>query len=1022
MNFRTVVALSCLMSALAPATAGAAGPGDDVLVSGPAGLGPLDPGLSAWNGSGRPDFAHAFGSDDVTADGRYAVFVSSADGLAPGEDLGVTHVFRKDLVTGTLVVVDTGSNGSATDPTISDDGRYVAFASVASNLAAGDGTRDADVFVKDLQAGTTALVTPAASGPDCLECLHPVLSGNGSTVAFATRDTLVAGDTGTRLDVYARAAAGGPYTLVSATPGGTTASNGESDKPSITTDGTTVAFLSTATDLDVGDDPNNGTDAYVRVLALTSAGLASAQNASTFGIGFGSVQDAQISGDGTKVVFTDNAAYVAADTDGTLYDVYRRILGVSHVTELMSLSTAGVDADLAAFGAATDGTGTRVAFTSSATNLGGATAGNDLYVRDTGAGTTTPLTDAAVTVASPAVSDGAGAKVVFFANAPIGDGQSPAAIHAEPVGGGTIALVSAPSSGQALLPGLTAVRLPNFTQSERRLSTFGRYAVFASDAPALGGPAGVTECWRRDLRTGALDLISKSGATIADSCFEPTISAEGTRVAFMTFTSLSGDDTTPSDADVYLRDLSSGTTSLVSRADGGAGANSDGTIGDAEISGDGRRIGFVSNATNLGVPAGDFHLYVRDTVAGTTQIADRFNAGGAISDKPLTSFTEISLDDTGGRVAFDSTAQLAGADTDVLPDIYVRDLGAATTTLASVQSDAAGGAKGTVGSSKAVLSADGRHVVFTSAAQNLDPSLAPWPGSATFQIFSRDLDARTTTLVSRSASGTAAGDASVFNAATDAGGDVVAFDGTPNGLTTTLTPDVNGGEAFIIVRRLSTGATQVVHFPLIEPELGLPGVSSPVLSEDGRCLGFFARARGLAPGLSPDFAQMFARPLEGDCGTLAPGTAPVGTPSGNAPLAAPRLSKVSLTRRRFRVGARATALSARRTAAGTTIRFTLSSTATVTIRFTRSAAGRRSGRRCVAPTRRLRRAKACRRTIAEGVLTRRRLSPGAHRVAFSGRVGRRALKAGSHAAALVAADSTGQASAPVTLTFRIVRR
>ena len=1017
--------------ALVPLVAGAAGVGDTILLSGPAGLDPLDPALGAWNASGRAELAHGSSSDDVTADGHFAVFTSTADGLAPGEDLGVSHIFRKDLVTGALTVVDAGSNGSAADPAVSDDGRYVAFTSLASNLAATDTTRDADVFVKDLLTGTVTLITPAAAAtPSCFECLRAAISGNGDLVAFATAAALDAGDGGTRSDVYARQRTGGAYTLVSATPGGVTSSNGESAAPSITTDGTTVAFTSTATDIDPGNDPNNGTDIYVRVLAAT---LASAQDGNTFGVGAGGVNDGQISGDGTRVVFTDNASYVAGDTDA-FNDVYRRTLATK-VTELVSVSTAGTDADAAAFSSATDASGARVAFISAATNLGGTVSGNDLYVRDTGSSTTAAVTDAGGGVAAPSLSDGAGAKVVFFENAVLADGPTPSAIHAAPIGGGAPSLVSAPNAGPALRPQLTAVSPINFTQSERRLSADGRYAVFASGAAALGTPViAINECWRRDLRTGALDLVSTAGAGgAAIACQSPTISADGTRVAFVTQTPLTADDGAPNDADVYVRDLTAGTTTFVSRADGAAGANSDGLVGDAEISADGRRVGFTSSATNLGEPGGGpgkYHIYVRDLAANTIQIADRFQAGGAVGDKPLDGFTEISLSADGGRVAFNSNAQLVTTDTDLLPDVYVRDLAAATTTLISVQSAAAGGAKGVLGSSKAVISGDGRRVAFDSSAQNLEPALAPWPVSASFEIFLRDVDAQTTTMVSRSASGTVAGDASAFNAAIDASGDVVAFAGNAVGLTTNVTPDVTDGGNFIVVRRMASGTTQTVHVPPIEPENGLPGIESPVLSEDGRCLGYFARGRNLVLGLSPDFTQMFARPLQGDCGTLAPlvtGPAVPQTPPGAVvvPISAsgPQLSNVSLSRTRFRVGPKATVLSARRKpGVGTTVRFTIGSLATVKIRFARAALGRRSGVRCVVPTRKLARAKRCTRQRPEGTLTRRGLKAAAYRVPFSGRIGKRALAPGAHVATLVATNTAGVATVSKPLAFTIVAR
>jgi hypothetical protein len=130
-----------------------------------------------------------------------------------------------------------------------------------------------------------------------------------------------------------------------------------------------------------------------------------------------------------------------------------------------------------------------------------------------------------------------------------------------------------------------------------------------------------------------------------------------------------------------------------------------------------------------------------------------------------------------------------------------------------------------------------------------------------------------------------------------------------------------------------------------------------------------------------------------------------------------------MTNRRFRVGPKRTAVTARRRRAkvGTTFRFTLSDAATVRIRIDQLKKGRRSGRRCVKPTRRLRRHKTCTRAALKGTLTRRALAAGAHRVAFSGRIGRRRLAAGRYRATLRATGPTGLASASTTLRFTIVR-
>ena len=142
------------------------------------------------------------------------------------------------------------------------------------------------------------------------------------------------------------------------------------------------------------------------------------------------------------------------------------------------------------------------------------------------------------------------------------------------------------------------------------------------------------------------------------------------------------------------------------------------------------------------------------------------------------------------------------------------------------------------------------------------------------------------------------------------------------------------------------------------------------------------------------------------------------------PVATPELSKVSVTNSRFRVGPSATALNAstrRRAPIGTRFRFTLNRAARTFIKLARNASGRQVGRRCLAPTRARVRAKRkkCTRSIAAGTLTRS-AKRGANSVAFSGRVGRTKLPAGTYAATL-SAQADGRTSGRRTLGIRIVK-
>ena len=135
----------------------------------------------------------------------------------------------------------------------------------------------------------------------------------------------------------------------------------------------------------------------------------------------------------------------------------------------------------------------------------------------------------------------------------------------------------------------------------------------------------------------------------------------------------------------------------------------------------------------------------------------------------------------------------------------------------------------------------------------------------------------------------------------------------------------------------------------------------------------------------------------------------------------PSVSRFSMTRRRFRVGRSRTprtALAPR----GTTFRFRLSELATVRIAIQRALPGRRVGRRCRRPTRRLRNRRRCTRFVRRGTLTRRNLKAGSRRVRFSGRIGRVALKVSRYRATISATDPAGNRSRSRRVTFRVVRR
>lgn len=204
----------------------------------------------------------------LSADGRYVAFSSEAENLVPGDTNGRSDVFVRDRLAGTTRRVSVGSAGEQGDdmswrPRISADGLVVAFESRATTLVPGDSNGMMDVFVHEPATGTTTRVTVAddeAQGN--AESYISSISGDGSLVAFASGSTnLVPGDANGVFDVFLRDWKGGTTSRVSVAAGGGDP-DGESAMPSISSDGRFVAFASEATNLGPADG-NGLMDAFV---------------------------------------------------------------------------------------------------------------------------------------------------------------------------------------------------------------------------------------------------------------------------------------------------------------------------------------------------------------------------------------------------------------------------------------------------------------------------------------------------------------------------------------------------------------------------------------------------------------------------------------------------------------------------------------------------------------------------------------------------------------------------------------
>ena len=297
------------------------------------------------------------------------------------------------------------------------------------------------------------------------------------------------------------------------------------------------------------------------------------------------------------------------------------------------------------------------------------------------------------------------------------------------------------------------------------LSASGRYVAFWSWARNLSeaDENDSPDVFVRDLSTKTTSLVSRQSAADGGAggtlpSYGGSISADGRYVTFFSYADNLTDADPGGGADVFVRDLKTKQTALVSRqsaVDGGAAAN--GFSYSGGVSADGRYVAFVSFADNLSDSDGDGteDVFVRDMQTSETILVSRQSAadGGAAgngdSNRPV-----VSAD--GRYVAFASRADnLSSADDDRARDIFVRDLQTNETILVSRRSTAEGGAGGDSDSNVPSISADGRYVAFWSYADNLSDADRDRDkyGSATIDVFLRDLRTNTTTLVSRADSG-----------------------------------------------------------------------------------------------------------------------------------------------------------------------------------------------------------------------------------------------------------------------------
>lgn len=309
----------------------------------------------------------------ISADGRYVVFESLATNLD-----GVVNennnwdVFVHDRLTGVTEQISVasggviGGEGASGEASISADGRYVAFMSNSSNLVADDGNHVADVFLRDRVNNTTIRVSRDTGGQDANGASgQAYITGNGQWIVFSSVATdLVADDDNGLGDVFRYEVATGQIVRVSLNALGHEAS-GASNNPTISEDGRYAAFESFATNFAAGD-ADGITDVFVKDMVGGSVERISRNLSGVEGNGHSS--DAQISADGAVVVFHSFASDLVASDTNNAPDVFAFKRATQEMIRV-STDAAGNQSFGFAVNAAVSGDGNVVVFESDGMDL-----------------------------------------------------------------------------------------------------------------------------------------------------------------------------------------------------------------------------------------------------------------------------------------------------------------------------------------------------------------------------------------------------------------------------------------------------------------------------------------------------------------------------------------------------------------------------------------------------------------------------------------------------------------------------
>jgi Tol biopolymer transport system component len=799
---------------------------------------------------------------DISTNGQTVLFESAANDLIADDTNGFSDIFARDIASGKTLLVSVNTNGTVANrpsaqAAMTPDGRFVVFVSRATDLVLDDTNGISDVFVRDLQNGVTTLACPGAAGTASSGSSSPFITPDGRYVVFLSTATNLVPGVVTSGEVYVRDLAAGETRVASTKAHQVLAGTIVSYSHSISDDGNYVAF-------ETSSNPTTGTGAIFRY--SLQSGVLDLVSTNAIGIRSGYIayrqfRNPEMSQDGRFIVFvekTSNGSKVslwdAQDASTTL--VSETVDHAEPENSICEWPTISPD-------------GSYVAFLSTATNLttNVVAEGFHLYVRDRHTDSTCLIDTDAEGLGSPrdflnAPNFAADGRFLVFDCTDFGllpaDNNNATDVFFSDLSSNTTELISerAPNAASASPPRADYGAV-------FAMSSNGRYVAFSTTARDL-----TTNCANTYRRVFVHDRLLNTNLLVSadtnglDSAVgpsaEPLISSDGRYVAFASEANNLISSDTNQTRDVFVRDLQTGITLLVSTNRTGTGPGN-GASSPLAMSINGNCVLFQSRANNLtpGVSSTSYdNLYWRDVNSSQTRLIvnNGFSAAAMTPDGRFVAYGKpgsgMYLWDSAVSNVVHSYATPALTSIAVSPDgtraaglnsraVYAMDRVAQTTWLIATSS-----ISGPLSHSRLQFSADGRLLVYntTSAQVTGDENGA-------CDIYLYDFQARTNLLISRRFDVESAANSGSDSPTISADGRFIAYRSTAGDLM----PGGARGIANLYLYDLQSG-TNTLLTPSSRGQGPANNVSSaPTFSADGQILVFLSWASDL---LTNDFNQL----------------------------------------------------------------------------------------------------------------------------------------------------------------------